>query len=332
MAVTAEQRERWARIILRYGAGDLIGEIAHDEGVDRKTVYNVARRAGLPRRHRFDGARTARIVSGYRADVPVGEIAGREGVCRTYVRAVARRAGLPPRSEWQRKYPIDHAAFERPSQVGWWLIGLLAADGSVARKGNQISLTQRAADADVLHKFLSHVGCPEKPLIELKMSPNPEALPRSRAFAAVVNSASMKSALAEHGIVPGKTRDLRLGERAAAEPAVWLGLLDGDGWVSRKGQRGRPLLDFCGTRAVMEQCSAFCGERLSFQRLEAPTVGAHRAGLCRVKLHGANAARAARILLASSPISLDRKRRTLEAIVSGESERSPGSAASDANM
>ena len=294
--------------------------IAEQEGVDRKTVYNVARRAGLPHRHRFDPARTARILAAYQAGERLREIAARESVCSSYVGAVARRAGLPPRQGWQRRYPLNENAFDAPDSVGWWLVGLLAADGSIARRSNQISLTQSERDADVLHKFLAYVGSPGKPLIELKLSPAAaaRAYPRSRAFVACVNSSHMKAALGKHGVVPRKTQGLRLGEEAAKEPAVWLGLLDGDGWVSASGQRGRPLLDFCGTPAVMRQCSEFWGTRLSFQRVQAPTRRVHRGGLRRVTLHGANAARGAAILLAASSISMDRKRRTLEAIVAAE--------------
>ena len=294
--------------------------IAEQEGVDRKTVYNVARRAGLPHRHRFDPSRTARILAAYRTGERLREIAARESVCSSYVGAVARRAGLLPREGWQRRYPLNESAFDAPDSVGWWLVGLLAADGSIARKSNQISLTQSERDADVLHNFLAYVGSPDKPLIELKLSPaaSARAHPRTRAFVAYVNSSHMKASLAEYGVIPGKTKRLKLSKEAADEPAVWLGLLDGDGWVSTTGQRGRPVLDFCGTPAVMKQCSDFWGARLAFQRVSAPSVQAHRAGLMRVRLHGANAARASAILLAASQISLARKRRTLEAIVAAE--------------
>lgn len=293
-------------------------EIARREGVDRKTVYNVARRAGLPNRHRFDAARTDRILTDYEAGMPVTKIATREGVERSYVRAVAKRAGMPPRKGWQRRYPLKEDAFDEPDDVGWWLIGLLAADGSISRRSNHVSLTQREADADVLHKFLAYMGCPERPLIELKFNQN-APIQRSRAFVAQVGSAQVQRALARHGVVPGKTKTLRLSAEAAAKPAVWLGLLDGDGWVSKDGQRGRPLIDFCGTPAVMRQCSEFWGARLCFQRVSAPTIRSHRSGLGRVALHGANAVIGAEILLGGSPISLERKRRTLEAIVAAES-------------
>jgi hypothetical protein len=62
-------------------------------------------------------------------------------------------------------------------------------------------------------------------------------------------------------------------------------------------------------------------KRLTFQRQAKPSVGKHRGGLGRVSLHGTNAATAAEILLASTPVSLQRKRRILEGIVERERNR-----------
>jgi hypothetical protein len=312
------QERKWAQIIRLYEAGEKLALIADQVGVDLKTVYNVARRAGLPHRHLFDAKRTARIVSAYRAGTPVHKIAASEGVHRSYVRTVARKAGLPARSNWRRRYPLDEMAFDEPTATGWWLVGLIAADGHIGTRDNLVCLTQSEADIDVLHEFLKYVGCPNKPLTELKLSPQAQArtYSRRRAFAARVQSRHMCESLACHGITPRKSRTLRLSEEAAEEPAVWLGLLDGDGWVSARGKRGRPLIDFSGAPAVIEQCAEFWGQRLTFQRVSSPTVGKHSGGLRRVRLYGANASSAARILLASSPVSLRRKRRILEAIAS----------------
>jgi hypothetical protein len=124
----------------------------------------------------------------------------------------------------------------------------------------------------------------------------------------------MCRALAVHGIVPRKTHGMRLSDQAAAEAAVWLGLFDGDGSGGSTRAAGRPRLDWFGNRAVMEQCSAFWGSRLQLQTDRPPSVIAHRGGLSKVALHGSNAARAARILLDASPVSMERKRRTLEEI------------------
>jgi hypothetical protein len=316
VGVSAAQKEKWPEIVRLYQAGELMDEIAARVEVDRKTVYNVARRAGLPNRHRFDPARTTRIIAKYQAGRLTEDIAASENVHRSFVRKVARRAGLPARTNWRRRYPLDESAFDDPTAIGWWLVGLIAADGHIGSRDNLVALTQKEDDADVLHEFLDYLGCPDRPLTELRLSKAAATRThsRTRAFAARVISKHLCDSLAKYGITPRKTMTLKLSEDAAAQPAVWLGLLDGDGWVSATARKGRPVINFCGAPAVMQQCSAFWGARLRFQRVPAPTVRAHAGELRWVAIHGANATRAARILLASSPVSLRRKRRILESI------------------
>jgi hypothetical protein len=320
VGVSAFHKSLWPEIIRRYEAGEEMKLIAEDLGIDQKTVYNVARRAGLPNRHVFDEERTARIIRAYETGTRPSRIAANENVHRTYVRNLARRAGLAPRKEWRRRYPLNEKAFDEPTPVGWWLIGLLAADGHIGTRDNLIALTQTENDADVLHAFFDYVGCPGKPLTELRLSfkAAARAYPRQRAFAARVQSKYMCDAVAQYGITPRKTKTLVLSEEAAEQAPVWLGILDGDGWVSEVGQRGRPVLAFHGTEALMRQCSDYWGARLTFQRVSTPTVYRRVGDLHVVRLYGANAIRASQTLLASTPISLQRKRRTLERIASVE--------------
>ena len=308
-----------ARIAERYARGDrvaAIAAIAEQEGVCLKTVRNIARRRGIPRRRPDQRERDARIVKRYVAGERVASIAESEDVTTPYVRAVARRHGVPPRSGWQRRYPLDETAFDVPSPVGWWLVGLLAADGCIHAREHRVSLAQRTADADVLTAFLAYVSSP-RPLTDLRLTPAAaaRAWPRTPAQEARVFSAHMCRALAAHGVVPHKTHRMRFSEQAAAEPAVWLGMFDGDGSGGPQRAAGRPRLDWYGTRTVMEQCSAFWGARLELQTGRPPRVIAHAGGLSNVALYGSHAALAARIMLDASPISMDRKRRTLEEIV-----------------
>jgi len=303
------QAERQAVIAWLYEEGAPVAEIAQRAGVCVKTVRNVARRAGLPPRYPPQPERDAAILARYRAGDPVAAIARDHGVACSRVRVVAARAGVPPRAGWQRRYPIDEHAFDRPSAVGWWLIGLLAADGSIHARENRVSLCQTLEDADVLHAFYSYVGCPDRPLTMLNLSEAAQRrqLPRRPAAEARIFSRRIVLALRRHGVVPRKTKTLKLGPEAAKRPGVWLGLLDGDGNVGiyRKGRY--PQVRFSGTQRLMEQCEQFWRRTL---RLDGPTPAAtaHSKGLWQFSLCNEKARRAAEILLASSPISLRRKR------------------------
>jgi hypothetical protein len=295
---------RDARIAARYIRGDLITSIAFDEEVDVKTVRNVARRMGLPRRRPDRSERNLRVAARYRAGEPVLAIAEDEGVHPKSVGTVAKRAGVPPRRGWQRVYPIDETAFDQPTEIGWWLVGLLAADGCVFAREHRISLAQNAGDQDVLNAFLAYVGSPGRPLASIAPGH----------FEARIFSRRVCEALARYGVVPRKSKSLELSPEAADQAAVWLGLFDGDGSAGVKLGHGRPRIDFFGAPPVMKQCSEFWGARLKLATNAPPTVVNHAGGLKKVSIYGANAARGARIMLASSPISHQRKRRTLEAI------------------
>ena len=321
---SSERELRHTRIAARYAAGDPVAQIAREEGVCVKTVRNVARRQGLPSRRPDVRSRNSRIARRYASGELIATIAEDEGVHPSYVGAVGKRAGVAPRRNWRRRYPVNEAAFDHPTPIGWWLIGLLAADGSVITDGspvpNRITLCQRSADSDVLRKFLEYVGSPNRPLVELRLSPAAaaRAWPRSPAKEARVYSKRMCEALARHGVVPNKTRSLVLSEEAAGQTAVWLGLLDGDGSVGL--YRPTPRIDFFGTPKLMIQCSQFWRTTLNLQEGH-PRPQRHRGGLAKVSLYATNAARAAQLMLEATPVSMNRKRRHLKRLIARMNER-----------
>lgn len=302
-------------IVALYEEGLPVAQIATRAGVCVKTVRNVARRAGHPPRHRPHPERDAAIVRAYEAGEPVGRIGVRYAVSRPRVRSIAARAGLPPRSGWQRRYPIDEGAFDRPTRVGWWLIGLLAADGSINAPEHRISLCQSTKDIDVLHAFYDYVGCPGRPVTMLNLSEGAKArqLPRGPAAEARVFSKRLVKALGRHGIVPRKTASMELSAEASRRPAVWLGILDGDGSAGIYRDGRAPKLSFAGSEPLMAQCEDFWRQRLGIEGPR-PAARPHANGIWVFDLSWAKAERAARILLDASPTSMRRKRAVLTQI------------------
>jgi hypothetical protein len=298
-----------------YRDGVPVAEIATQAGICVKTVRNVARRAGLPPRNPSQPERDAKIVARYIAGDRVAAIARDHGVGRSRVRVVAQRAGIPPRSGWQRRYPLDERAFDRPNAVGWWLIGLLAADGSIHEPEHRVSLCQTLEDADVLHAFYEYVGCPGRPLTMLNLSEGARRrqLPRRPAAEARIFSRRIVVALARHGVVARKSATLALGPEAATKAAVWLGLLDGDGSVGIYRDGRQPRVRFSGTRRLMEQCEEFWRQTLPYSEPR-PAATPHCKGLWQFSLCGAKARQAAEVLLAASERSLRRKRELLAEI------------------
>jgi hypothetical protein len=302
-------------IVALYQAGAPVAEIASHAGVCVKTVRNIARRAGVPPRNPPAPKRNREVALRYAAGDRVHAIADAHGITTPAVRAIAARAGLPARTNWRRRYPLDEAAFDRPTTTGWWLVGLLAADGSINEAEDRISLCQSMKDVDVLHAFYAYVGCPERPLTMLNLSEEAATrqLPRSPAAEARIFSARIVRALARYGVVPRKTASMRLSEEASCEPATWLGVLDGDGCVGIYRDGREPRLTFFGTKALVAQCEAFWRRQLGFID-GSPTARPHARGLWTFRLSCAKAREAARMLLAASPTSMRRKRALLTQI------------------
>jgi hypothetical protein len=312
-----EQRDRL--VCALYQDGLPVAEIAARAGVCVKTVRNVARRAGLPRRNAPQPERDAAILARYMAGDPVAVIAADHGVGSSRVRIVAERAGVAPRSGWQRRYPIREHAFDHPTATGWWLIGLLAADGSIHAKEHRVSLCQTLDDADVLYAFYDYVGCPDRPLTILNLSKaaRERQYKRRPAAEARVFSKRIVEALGRHGVVPRKSATLELSAEACREPAAWLGLLDGDGSVAIYRNGRLPRVRFSGTRRLMEQCEEFWRHTLPYSASR-PAATPHRKGLWQFSLHGPKARKAAAVLLGATSISLVRKRALLTQIAGWE--------------
>jgi hypothetical protein len=307
--------QRDETILRLYVHGTPVADIAELTGVCVKTVRNVARRRGFPPRRASqpdrDAAALKRYIAGERSTALTREL----GISRTHLHSLRAGAGVPLQAGLRRRYPLDETAFEHPTEIGWWLIGLLAADGSINEREHRVSLCQTLADQDVLHEFLRYVGCPERPLTMLNLSPAAQArqLPRRPAAEARIFSARVCASLALHGIVPRKTANLELSGNAAGRAAVWLGLLDGDGSVGLYNDGRTPQIEFTGTRALMAQCEAFWRKALGYSELR-PAASHHSRRLWSFRLTCSKAVVAAPILLEASPVSMVRKRSVLEQV------------------
>jgi hypothetical protein len=234
-----------------------LAEIATRAKVCVKTIRNIARRAGLPARNSPSPERDDDVVDRYARGERVRAIADLHGISTPTVRRLAERAGLPPRTGWRRQYPLDETAFDRPTRTGWWLIGLLAADGSISENENRVSLCQAIKDIEVLRAFYSYVGCPNRPVTMLRLSDEAaeRQLPRGPAAEARIFSARIVGALARHGVIARKTAGMVLSSEASREAATWLGLLDGDGSVGIYRNGREPRVRFYGSQPRMEQCA-----------------------------------------------------------------------------
>lgn len=299
-----------------YRACGSLRETARQTGRDPKTVTRYVKEANIPvgpahgRGGRADGrsnwhqtgvddSERERMAVMATAGMSQAQIAQALGRGPSTVRTHLRRMGIAPMSpaDRARRYPLDERAFSVVSPPRNYWAGFIAADGNVF--GTKLTVVQMAAEA-------THLRC----LQAFLRSPRPLYwTPTKNACAAVAWSRPLINDLHELGITERKSRSLRLEDDLARSPACWLGLLDGDGWVTDAATGRTPCVTWSGSRAVMEQCVDFwepiLGRRFAVYR---PNSG----DLWAMRLTGCSAQHAATVLLDSVAYSMPRKRRRLK--------------------
>ncbi len=288
--------------------GLTVREIGAQLGISPATVCGHSQRLGLPRRaHQVTSSDRSTFTSLYERGLTIVAVARRTGFHRDTVRRALLESGVELDGPY-RKWEVRHDAFsEPPTPEAWYWIGMLAADGCV--RGPSICLVQKNSCEAVLRRFMSFLGCPERPL---------GVTNKGRARVADVSSPQLAADLAVHGVVPRKTYSLRVSPAASLQPNFWLGVFDGDGCISFTW-RGAPLITMLGTEALMNAFAAFVERNTKGGR---PRVALHapdRQTLWQVRLGGDRARQLAELWLSVSEVSLEAKRARLERAVRYES-------------
>jgi hypothetical protein len=310
--------ERDEILIAGWDAGLTLGPLASRTGCSISWVSRRARKLGLKSRSRsFSAGEVEFALTAYRNGRTIAGIAADLGRSHEATRRVLVKAGMRIASgaERARRWPVDHFAFAAPlSAEAWYWIGFLAADGNV--HGTRLSLGLSPSSENALRRFQTFLACPEKPI---------RLAARGRQLVADVHSPQLVRDLASHGVVPRKTWGLEVSAAAAAEPAFWLGNLDGDGSVMHD-EAGVPRLAFVGAKPVMDQCADFLADRILDHR---PKPGPHAQSkvIWLVRVSGDNARRVAAELLDAHPESLEVKRAKLERAAAFRSARTDARAA-----
>jgi len=131
-------------IVARYLQGDMVATIAGENGVSKKTVRNIVRAAGIPRRRQhiprkvFQGARDAIVTRYTRGDV-VLQIASDLGLSTVSVQKVVTEAGIPKRKRMSTERgddptPAEIEAEKEKIRKGW------SADTRRKRAGRRASV------------------------------------------------------------------------------------------------------------------------------------------------------------------------------------------------
>lgn len=219
-----------------------------------------------------------------------------------------KSTGTPRRDPSRARmiYPVWHEAFASVTpKMAYWT-GFLMADGCVLDE-SKICLALAEKDKEHVAKFRSFLKTESRPIYDV---------PQNGSCALKIHSRQIVSDLARYGVVPRKSLIASACGGIDRHPAFWLGVMDGDGTIDTK----RRTVKMVGTDNLMRQFSAFLATanvRGYRGGNKAPAV--HRVGrrqtLHEVVITGQRAANFLRLVYASSPMWLDRKKARADAVI-----------------
>lgn len=130
----------------------------------------------------------------------------------------------------RRKFEVNDNYFDVQSPNMAYLLGFLAADGTVSKDNNRIKIGLSAVDTDFLEQLRAELQV-EKPLLTYETDNG------FQVSELIFSSATIKQRLKEYNIVPGKTYTFTFPEKLEKQyySDFIRGYFDGDGSVSTAG-------------------------------------------------------------------------------------------------
>lgn len=191
------------------------------------------------------------------------------GIGVRHVKQILQEAKIPIRNYSQaatisnknRAKKINHNYFDKESENMAYILGLLASDGTVRKKTNEIKLTLQSLDLEILEKIkkeLEYEGTIKTYTTKAGHSNS------SLAF----TSEKIKKSLSKYNIVPNKTISFTF--PAQLQRKYWRdffrGYFDGDGTICIAGQGLRTLL--CSkTKNILEVFISFFEEEYNIPKV-----------------------------------------------------------------
>lgn len=178
------------------------------------------------------------VINLYNSGASQYAIAKQYGVTHGKIQSILRRYKVPIRKGNQnKKYSCNDHYFSiiDSHEKAYWL-GFITADGSVSKRDNEISIGLSYRDATHLNKFKSAIQSDGKIFMYYANVNGKTHLCCKHS----VYSATMKIDLANHNIVPNKSKTLQLSQLVPTEleSSYLLGIIDGDGsfYIDKGGQ------------------------------------------------------------------------------------------------
>lgn len=206
----------------------------------------------------------------------------------------------------QRKYPLNEDFFFEQGHDLAYVLGFLAADGTVRKNSNEVKLTLAAVDKDFLEQLRSLVGgTPIKEYSTEKGYKNATW---------TFSSKRVKEELATYNIVPQKTNTFQFPRKLRKE--FWIdfirGYFDGDGSVSTAGPEAIRWQICSNTEDVLKVIVDYFEEEYSIPRV---TIYRRRDGLYYFQYSTRATRKIYEILYTDNCLYLPRKREKFKSLI-----------------
>lgn len=174
------------------------------------------------------------------------------GVSQYMVEKTLKKYGIKKRTyaeakQTGRKFPCNDNFFKVQNSNMAYILGLLAADGSVSKKENLIAIQLKAVDKEILEK-INEKTQNTRPLEFYTRKETGDEISSFRVW-----SAEWKKDLAHYGIVPNKTFTLQPPDFLLPEYRIDYirGYFDGSGSIYQLKTQNRVFFEISGASKVM---------------------------------------------------------------------------------
>lgn len=290
-------------MVADYARGMTATQVAEKYHSDRNTVTRLAKEAGVAVRVNYKGASAAaEAAARYASGMSANRVARAMKCSVGFVLSAARANGLVirPPEERHTLHTLNEAAFDAETDEAAYWVGMLITDGNVSRRGHYVTLGLQERDRAHVEAFRRFLGSSHK-ISRTPTRTNRQGKRSGPQVRLSVASRKLCAALAEFGVVPGKTLTAKV-LKLDQSIAFWRGAVDGDGWVTAT-KAGIPRLGLSGSACLM-------GQFAEFVRAASPGCRAtprRRGGIFVVDLQGRHGRRLMEVLYADAAVSLPRK-------------------------
>ena len=267
--ITQQEKEYYIEQFLN---GKEVRQIADENNVDYKIVYNAVKKYKKPRFtfESFTKEQELEIVEKYNLGLSTVKIGKEYDVGHKVIARVLDKYNVPRIGNGRRKYSLDEHYFDSintPNKA--YILGFLFADGSNCKDKHTITMSLQEEDGYILDMMRKEIKS-EKPLEYLDYSNKHDfGYTYKNQYRFLLFSAKICRALENIGMVPNKSLVLDFPDiPEELYPHFIRGYFDGDGSYCphyTKDGKFQPLITFTSTDTFCQKLQTILKEKLNIR-------------------------------------------------------------------